>query len=788
LTMLQLLVPFAFSLVIWILQLLYSTQALDGNSEVIGYIPKCKGTTCHTLLYSPNTNLDVNRLMQQLSQRNQPPLRFGNDTSMFQYDVIGFYNETEMIDYVTKFQSRTMAAVAFEMTRAPFINVYTIYFNSSTKVTERLDTTSSILKAIDTSFFQHYGTLMEIGVVANIKSPPTLEADKSDAFNAMGIFWFFCPPTFNLIIFIIQITSEKERKLRKAMSIVGMNSAAYWISWAFSHVFTSFFCTLILVGSGWAFRFDYFVHTHFLVNFVFFFTFSICLIPLAYFLTCFVSKTSTATVIGFLVFLFGLIIQMFFADFPVYIYFKDDVSQAVRYIFALYPPFNFAKIFSDIAYVTTTKIDLTLNPNATNWFSLQQVFESIEIEYMDVISPPVYQSILFLLMNTLIFTILFFYFDNVIAGDDTMEPKPFYFLLMPSFWGIKCCRRKRFVDSETETLLPKESTDVQNEKRKTLDSSNEIPLRILGLTKKYRQGICKTYTAVNDLYLGGSMDHSHCLSILGINGAGKTSLINMLTGSFSPTSGTATIFGYDICDDMDQIRSILGVCHQFDCLWGELTPREHLEIYAQFKNVGFWGLTPMIDKVLKQVELFHVANQRSDTFSGGMQRRLSLAIACIGDPKMIIFDEPTSGLDVITRKSIWKMIEQMKQNRMIVLTTHSMQEADVLSDSIAIMAYGKLRCIGDSIHLKNLFGIGCHLDMIGDNEICKTFVKNNILLSSITNESNGNVRFWIQDMENLPGLLGKLEKKEIECQWSLSKSSLEDVFFKITKEAHEDNK
>jgi ABC-type multidrug transport system ATPase subunit len=137
--------------------------------------------------------------------------------------------------------------------------------------------------------------------------------------------------------------------------------------------------------------------------------------------------------------------------------------------------------------------------------------------------------------------------------------------------------------------------------------------------------------------------------LLGHNGAGKTTTIGMLTGLLSPTAGDALIFGNSIISGMDEIRQVMGVCPQYDVLWNQLTGREHLELFAALKEVSGGSIEREVVERLTDVDLLKAQNIPSGNYSGGMKRRLSVAIALIGDPKIVFLDEPTTGMDPVSR-------------------------------------------------------------------------------------------------------------------------------------------
>lgn len=226
-----------------------------------------------------------------------------------------------------------------------------------------------------------------------------------------------------------------------------------------------------------------------------------------------------------------------------------------------------------------------------------------------------------------------------------------------------------------------------------------------------RRPVSKDYWAIKDSWF--AIENNQLFCLLGPNGAGKTTTINCLTGVIPASGGDALVYGEVLSSSggMDRIRSMMGVCPQFDVLWSELTGLEHLTIYGNIKGLPGKLVRQQSKQLLEQVRLTAAGRLRSGSYSGGMKRRLSVACALLGDPHIVFLDEPTTGMDPISRRHVWDIIETAKAGRAIVLTTHSMEEADVLGDRIAIMARGRLRCIGSSIHLKHRFGSGYQLSV-----------------------------------------------------------------------------
>ena len=210
-------------------------------------------------------------------------------------------------------------------------------------------------------------------------------------------------------------------------------------------------------------------------------------------------------------------------------------------------------------------------------------------------------------------------------------------------------------------------------------------IEAIDLTKKYGDKI-----AVNNLNL--KINEGELFSLLGVNGAGKTTTIKMLTTLIKPTSGIVKVLGYRSIDEKGMIRKNINVSPQETAIAPNLTVLENLDFMAGVYKIK--NKKERIDKLIKDFKLKDVIKQKAKTLSGGYQRRLSIAISLINDPKVLFLDEPTLGLDVLARAELWDIIKELKKTKTIVLTTHYMEEAESLSDRIGIIKEGKLIEVG----------------------------------------------------------------------------------------------
>ena len=217
-----------------------------------------------------------------------------------------------------------------------------------------------------------------------------------------------------------------------------------------------------------------------------------------------------------------------------------------------------------------------------------------------------------------------------------------------------------------------------------------LAIETKNLTKRYKEK-----TAVDGINL--KINQGELFALLGTNGAGKTTTIKMLSTLILPTDGEIKINGLNILKDRQKIKEILNVSPQETAIASNLSVIENLEFMA-----GVYKIPNRKEKISELIEMFklsQVLNQKAKTLSGGWQRKVSIAISLINEPKILFLDEPTLGLDVIARKELWKVIENLKGKITIILTTHYMEEAESLSDRIGIMARGSLIAVGTSKEL-----------------------------------------------------------------------------------------
>ena len=256
-----------------------------------------------------------------------------------------------------------------------------------------------------------------------------------------------------------------------------------------------------------------------------------------------------------------------------------------------------------------------------------------------------------------------------------------------------------------------EDEDVLRERERVMlkNNPNDV-LAVRGLMKRYSK---KAKLAVDRLTFG--VKRGECFGLLGVNGAGKTTTFKMLTGDTKATAGDALVSGRSVLTELQSVRRSLGYCPQFDALNPLLTGREHLMLYGRLRGLDGEAVRRVADWGLRKLGLLPYGDRCAGTYSGGNKRKLSTAIALVGNPSVVFLDEPTTGMDPGARRFLWNCIlEMIRGGQSVVLTSHSMEECEALCTRMGIMVNGRFQCLGSAQHLKNRFGSGYTLTLRSD--------------------------------------------------------------------------
>lgn len=392
---------------------------------------------------------------------------------------------------------------------------------------------------------------------------------------------------------------------------------------------------------------------------------------------------------------------------------------------------------------------------------------------------PFCRSYIFLFAEWIILMIFATYFDRVLPGAVGNRLHPLFFL------GFK--RKATYADDDTDSSqVGADVIEEENRAAALVANMETEPFNGVVLDK-----LTKTYPGrppVNALKrLSLVACRGEVLCILAHNGAGKTTAFRTLVGELEATSGTAFVSGNNILTDMDKVQRSMGVAPQQNILWDDLSVQEHLFFYGRVKNLHGQALKDSVETSLEAVQLDFARKRKIKALSGGMKRRLSVSIAMIGNPDFIVLDEPSTGLDILAREKLWHSIDRVKHNKAILLTTHSLDEAETLSNRVAIMSQGSLKCIGKAEELKLRLGKGHHLSVslpAGKMAMLHDAIMAVAPEAEIETELGGNVEYVLPKELAIPSVFALMEKKRdlLEIRdWAINQSTLEDVFLEVTQ-------
>ncbi|KAM8759875.1 ATP-binding cassette sub-family A member 2 [Acanthopagrus schlegelii] len=505
---------------------------------------------------------------------------------------------------------------------------------------------------------------------------------------------------YSVAMMIQHIVAEKEHRLKEVMKMMGLNNAVHWVAW-----FITGFVQLSISVTALTAILKYgrvLLHSDPFIIWLFLTIYAVATIMFCFLVSVIYSKAKLASACG------GII---YFLSYVPYMYVAIREEVAHDKITA------FEKCIASL--MSTTAFGL-----GSKYFALYEV-AGVGIQWRTISQSPVEGddfnlglSMMMLIIDAGVYGVLTWYIEAVHPGMYGL-PRPWYFPLQRSYWSGSgrsetwdwpwcggSSARLSVMEEDQACAMDQRKTE---EMRGIEEEPSHLPLVVCidKLTKVYKTG---SKLALNKLSL--NLHENQVVSFLGHNGAGKTTTMSILTGLFPPTSGSATIYGHDIRTEMERIRQNLGMCPQHNVLFDKLSVEEHLWFYSRLKGMAEEDIRKEMDKMIVDLELSNKRHSLVQTLSGGMKRKLSVAIAFVGGSRAVILDEPTAGVDPYARRAIWDLILKYKQGRTILLSTHHMDEADLLGDRIAIISHGKLKCCGSPLFLKSTYGDGYKLTLV----------------------------------------------------------------------------
>uniref|UniRef100_A0A8C4NXX6 P-type phospholipid transporter n=1 Tax=Dicentrarchus labrax TaxID=13489 RepID=A0A8C4NXX6_DICLA len=522
---------------------------------------------------------------------------------------------------------------------------------------------------------------------------------------------------YSVSMIVKSIVLEKELRLKETLKATGVTNGVIWSTWfidSFLMMGTSTALLTAIIMGGRVLN-----YSNAVILFLFLLTFTTATIMQCFLLSVFFNQANLAAACCGIIY-FTLYLPHIFC-----FAWQDRITKDMKIL---------GSLLSQVAFGFGTEYLSRYEEQGQGlqWDNIQtSPLEGDEFSFLT--------SICMMGLDTILYAVLAWYLDNVFPGQYGIS-RPFYFPFLPCYW-------LNSVAPQGEQQNKEEEENQDQEKPKTLDETascehhDQRERLEKGIQKQYSVWLSLLYAGqpffeaepadlvkgvcIQDLVkvFGGSprpavdglsisFYESQITAFLGQNGAGKTTTMSILTGMFPPTSGTATIYGKDIRTDMDTIRLSLGMCPQHNILFQHMTVAEHILFYSLLKGRPIAEAEEEVENMLQDLGLPHKRDEMTQNLSGGMQRKLSVALAFVGGAKVVILDEPTSGVDPYSRRSIWDLLLKYRAGRTVIMSTHHMDEADLLSDRVAIISLGRLYCCGSPIFLKNCFGAGFYLTLV----------------------------------------------------------------------------
>ena len=503
-----------------------------------------------------------------------------------------------------------------------------------------------------------------------------------------------------LSLYVFRMVEEKENKSKEGMKIMGLTEGIYFLSYFIQYTIIGIFISLVNAGLTKIL----YTYVPYYILFFTFFLYSLDVFALIFFFQSFIDKTKIALVLSIVIYLIMFCFSLACSG--------ENNAQYLKIILSLFPA-----VSMNNSFIILSKFEKYFRRFHNRDFLKEYTNFSVGISYLMYV------------VDFFLFLFIGYYLQNVLPHDFGIK-KPWYFLCTSEHWCQSKKKKSKEVRSNTELNKNNKLGDLYSEEiklklNKELYKNNpnfeseevykdktklDDALRIRDIVKIFGDG----KKAVDKVNLNFYKDE--IFALLGHNGAGKTTLISMLTGIYESSGGEAFFDGMNILEgmNMDNFRSVLGICPQHDILFDNLSVREHLEMFSIFKGVDNKLIDDEINKTLSSFHMESIQNMIAKNLSAGQRRKLSISISLIGGSKVIFLDEPSSGMDITSRRNLWEILKRQCDGKIIILTTHYMEEASVLGKRIGIINAGQMKCIGSPLFLIERFGKFMSLNITKD--------------------------------------------------------------------------
>ena len=526
---------------------------------------------------------------------------------------------------------------------------------------------------------------LDASIISLVKPMRTTEFVKDDfVFAQQQIL-----PLFMIVIFLLPIyrmisliVSDRMMKTKDMTRSMGISESSYWLSWFIYYLIGITFVTVALAAM---LTYGVFKYSAFGPILAILWLYGLSLFGYIVFVQAFFSKPTLASIVGSLLFFMSSFVDQIIND--------PYMDEHYKLLGSIMPSVAIQRCFYCVSEFERQREGLT-------WDTLSTQVLNYRIEY----------ALIMMAFFFIYFTAIGIYFTQVLPGTAGGFREHFLFCFGVQLRQARFRRRQRrdrVTDLELDALTGRNFEAVKSEKYAQQREAGNV-LKIQNLTKIYDKNIKAVDNLSMEMY-GGEI-----YALLGHNGAGKTTTIQMVIGLLEASNGRMIFQNRNLAMNRRHLHHQIGVCPQENILYDSLTVMEHFRLFAALRQPkapeNRQSTHLQIEKLIKDLDLSDYRNTRAQFLSGGNKRKLQVGLAFVGDScNLILLDEPTAGLDIAARRRMWDMLQAYKKDRVIILTTHYMDEAEILGDTIGIMAQGKLVCQGSTAFLTHRFETGSRI-------------------------------------------------------------------------------
>lgn len=788
--------------------------------DLFGEIDRRVAPPCASVYFAPDSGAEES-IMRRLAAREG--LVFGEDVVGFGTTVKAaedMFSSGRQVDFIVDIDASRRRSRGEDLVVLIHYNATVNYYAAEPaldRAGRRLGTSGRALalkRALDEAAAEVLLGTEDAALGVSVGSFPDLEDSGSSAATAFVEanlpLWLLGCYAF-LVVAASAIDSERRAHHLVKMRMMGLVESSFWLSWFVIFLALAAVAGFITAAIGAGTGLDFFAHASFVATAMIFTTVGIAMAAFGLLVGAVFTARGAITASYVLFFIAALSAHLAIGitcslrPFPTeygrcyaHAAYDPSTNSAASTILHLLPSFHLGKMIEDVANVAMSEFAGVDGPrDRDGFYGAEDLFRSANLTdasrpasqptatYYE--APSAAANGAMLLGLALVYLALAWYFSQVIVGD-AGAAKPMSFVCSSAFWGLSE-RRPAVQPGDTVAAVKDLSAREGSVDLHKLSKTYKEVTALKECTFRIEAGsifaLCAgSLVAPSQPPLRPLTAHPPTRR-LGQNGAGKSTLLSMLTGRTEPTHGTAFVAGLDVRDSMAAIQLRLGVCMQDDVLHGDLTAAEHVQSVARFKRLPRGGDEDLVHTVLGDVGLLADAHRLVSTFSGGMKRRLSVALSLIGDPYLVTLDEPTTGMDPIRRREVWRIIQRYRPGRIILLTSHSMEEADVLGDHVGVLISGRLRALGTPLFLKERYGSGYNvsLSVVEGSEATVEEAVRSVVPSATAVRAGAGVMHVIVHRaaarRALAQLLRAMEGRRDVREVGVSHSTLEDVFMAL---------